>query len=107
MDDLQKLLSMCKCGVYLEVNEHRHCYNSVAQKFEELDNLNSKPANISPEMRAEMIARDTVVELQFYPRTPVCFHKVYHYDVAAALRIAVQALEERMERQSCNTATSG
>ena len=37
---------------------------------------------------------NTVVSVQFYPDTPIGFYIVYHYDVEAAIKCALDALEK-------------
>jgi hypothetical protein len=49
------------------------------------DSLRDTP----PEVRAEMIRLNTVVDVQFYPDTPVGFYRVAHYDIDAALDAAL------------------
>lgn len=88
MDKLQQLISACKCGVYVEVNRHRDYYEQVAERMEEARLQEA----LAPEVLAEMIARDTVVEIQFYPRTPNTFYRVFHYDLDTALTEALEAL---------------
>src|SRR4051794_15128640 len=63
---LQGLLDRCKCGVFLTVNEHRDYYQTAEKRLEEIrkwdeDGINEIPADV----KAKMIAMNTVVELQF------------------------------------------
>lgn len=88
MDKLKKLLSLCKCGVFLVVNEHRVYYQTAAQKLEEIDAYECPP-DIDPGVREKMIATDTIVDLQFYPDTPIGSHSIYHHDLDAALDLAL------------------
>jgi len=39
------------------------------------------------------VGRDFIIEIQFYPDTPVGFHVVYHYDLDAALDEALTIIE--------------
>jgi hypothetical protein len=94
MDKLQKLLSLCKCGVYVEVNEHRDVYETVEQKL-----ADEEAREIDPEVRAKMIELNTIVRIQFYPHTPVGFYVIHHYDLEAALDICLQCFEEFPLRQ--------
>jgi hypothetical protein len=83
-DKLKELLSRCKCGVYLSVNEHRDLYRTAEAHLDELAGYECPPT-IRDDVRQKMIETDTIVELQFYPNTPVGFNRVYHYDLGAAL----------------------
>lgn len=88
-DKLKLLLARCKCGVHLTVNEHRDYYDSVEQFLADREALVEDTAS---EIRQKMIEANTVVCIQFYPRTPVCFHVVYHHDLDAALDEALECL---------------
>lgn len=96
LDKLKTLLTRCKCGVYVEVNAHRDVYESVETHFEDLEI--QAPLRIDPDIRAKMIELNTIVEIQFYPTSPVGFFRVYHYDLEAALDKALQCLAKD---QSC------
>jgi hypothetical protein len=90
MDALRLLLERCKCGVYLHVNEHRDDYETATGKLAYLQ-LESPP-EISDDVREGIIRTDTIVDLQFYPDTPIGFYKIVHYDVEEALRLALKKL---------------
>ena len=85
-DKLKQLLSLCKCGVYISVNEHRDYYETVEEHLE--DDLPGVKY-LDPEIRAKMIETDTIINVHFYPRTPIGFSVVYHYDLDAALDLAL------------------
>lgn len=88
-DALKALLARCKCGVYLTVNEHRDYYDTPAQRLEELDTRECPP-HISDEVRAGILSSGNIVELQFYPDTPVGFYVIVHHDLDEALRLALE-----------------
>jgi hypothetical protein len=81
-DKLARLLERCKCGVHLTVNDHRNVYETVE---EWLDNMHDFAKDLDPEVRAAMVATDTIIDLHFYPDTPIGFYKVLHHDLDAAL----------------------
>ena len=89
MDKLKELLARCKCGVYVQVNVHRDVYETAAQWWETQDICSDSLSDTPPEVRAEMIRLNTVVDVQFYPHTPVGFYRVAHYDLDAALDAAL------------------
>ena len=91
MDKLKELLTRCKCGVFLIVNEHRDYYQTVEQRLEEVAGYECPP-EIAPEVRAAMIATDTMIDLQFYPDTPIGSYRIVHYDLDAALDEALNCL---------------
>jgi hypothetical protein len=91
MEKFKKLLALCKCGVFLTVNEHRDYYYTAAQ---ELDAAKSYPCqpNIDAEVEARMIETDTIVRLHFYPDTPIGSYEVWHYDIDSAIDEALSCL---------------
>ncbi len=89
MDKLMKLLARCKCGVHLAVNDHRDVYLTAAQALEDLGDFAD---DIPDDVRAKIIETDTLIDLHFYPDTPVGFYKVLHYDLDAALDEALAAV---------------
>jgi hypothetical protein len=83
-EKLQSLISRCKASVSIEINQHRDYYLTIEESIAEYGDGKEKD-NIDSEVFAKMIESDTCVEIQFYPRTPIGFFKVYHYDVDLAL----------------------
>jgi len=88
-DMLKALLAHCKCGVYLMVNEHRDNYYTAEERLKELDERECPP-EISAEVRAGILSSGNIVELQFYPKTPVGFYLIVHHDVGEVLRLALE-----------------
>lgn len=93
MDKLKELLSRCKCSVTLTVNDHRDYYETAEQALDEAAGQDSLP-EIEPEIRAAMIAADTIIKLQFYPTTPIGFYSIWHHDLDAALDIALGCFKQ-------------
>ena len=89
MDKLKQLMVRCKCGVHLTVNEHRNIYETAAQA---LENLSDFARHVPPAVLAKIIETDTLIDLHFYPDTPIGFYKVLHYDLDAALDEALAAV---------------
>jgi hypothetical protein len=93
MDKLKLLMSKCKCGVYLTINQHKDDYRSVAQFLDDVDSLDHGD-EIGSAIREMMAATDTTIELQFYPDTPIGFYIIYHYDLDLALDEALACIEK-------------
>lgn len=91
LDLLTKLTRLCKASVNISVNEHRDYYMSVT---EHLKDLGPEPIEVEPDILQKMIETDTVVELHFYPITPVSFYLTFHYDIRLALEEALAELEK-------------
>ena len=93
MEKFNKLLARCKCGVHIEINTHRDVYKSVKETLEDFESLDC-PLQIDEDVRAEMIKRDTIVNIHFYPDTPIGFYDVYHYDFDMAVEQSLGCLVE-------------
>jgi hypothetical protein len=91
MDKLKYLLSHCKCGIFITVNEHRDIYQSVQDALEEID---ARDPEISDDVRKKMIETDTIINIHFYPLTPIGFYDIYHYDLEMALDDALSCFKE-------------
>lgn len=93
MEALETLLTRCKCGVFLTVNEHRDYYETAAKTIEDAE-VRECPPQLEPEVRAKMIETDTIVRLTFYPDTPIGSYDIWHYNVAAALDQALECIPD-------------
>lgn len=89
MDKLKELADSCACSVQVTVNENRDFYKTIEEHMEDLDACYDG-AVVDPEMRAEIIKRDRLVHVRFYPGTPIGFEEVYHYDIEAAIDEALR-----------------
>jgi hypothetical protein len=93
IEKLQKLLDSCKCGVHLSVNEHRNYYQTAEESLSEKYGYECPP-EIEDEVRKVMVDTDTIIDLQFYSRTPVGSYHIYHHDLDAALDEALDTFAE-------------
>lgn len=93
-EKLNKILKRCKCGVYLNVNAHRDYYETVRDSINEKIQLDSiEEGDIDKEVLDKMIELDTIIDLQFYPDTPIGSYSIYHYDLEKALDMAIDVLK--------------
>jgi hypothetical protein len=80
MDDkLKEIAKMCKCGVFVSINEHRDYYLSVKENMSQLKD------EVDPDVLAKMIELDTAIQVQAYNKTPIGSYVVWHYDLDIAL----------------------
>lgn len=91
MNKLNEIISRCKGSVTLQCNDHRSYYETIPQS---IDDRFLK--YIPEDVLAEMVARDTCLEIQFYPNTPIGFIRLYHYDLDALLHLALGSLNENL-----------
>ncbi len=90
-DKLKELISKCKCGVFITVNQHRDYYQTAEESLEEAMG-HECPPEIEDDIRRMMIETDTIVEIQFYPDTPIGSYNIWHYDLDTALTQALALL---------------
>ena len=90
MSDLSKLLQLCKCGVFININSHINSYTTAKSVID--NNLADEFDDTSDDIRLKMIELNTIVEIQFYPNTPVGSYVIYHYDVDKAITEALDIL---------------
>jgi len=96
MNKLQMLMSMCKRSVHITANNHRNDYESAEEFFLRTES-NGCSYDIEPVIKRVMIEKDTIIELIFYPDTPIGFHSIYHYDLEMALDEALECLCENKQ----------
>lgn len=94
MNDLDFLVANCKCGIHITVNRHRDYYQSAKEALEEYRNYECPP-EVDDEVRQMMIDTNTIVNVQFYPDTPIGSYDIYHYDINEALKKAASILRRR------------
>lgn len=85
-DELMRLVKRCKGDVSVTFNGNRMNYQSAAEYLAEQEGLD--PADV-----AAMVANDLIVEVQFYPDTPVGFHVVTRPTLNAAVAKALEILD--------------
>ena len=95
MKKLAELTAACKASVSLSINQHRNYYQSVLEYLQDRLELDCISDEISQEVLAEMISRDTVIDLQFYPDTPTGFYTVLGYNLDMVLDEALEIIRKR------------
>lgn len=88
---LDDLATACACEVSVSINPHTSYYQPLADYLDEV----AKRAVLRPGMRERIIAADRIVELQFYPDTPIGFYTVVGATLDECLVSAGVVLEER------------
>lgn len=99
-DKLAELVSRCKGPVYVTVNNHKAFYESAKTAWENLCSLDEDlNKDTGAETVKKMIELDTIIEVHFYPDTPIGFYQVFHWDLESALALAIDALAENQKEQ--------
>lgn len=93
MDELTQLMEICKCEIILTINEHRNYYQTPQEWLSEQDLQDDEIDQVTID---GIVKSDVVVDLQFYPVTPIGFYRIVHYDLSAAIKraLAIMAAEE-------------
>ena len=91
---MKEILNKCKCGVFFTANEHKDYYEQPEEWLIEQMQNQSDIDEIGKDIWEEMIKRDNVLVLQFYPDTPIGFYRIFHYDYDKLLEKAKEILKE-------------
>lgn len=87
IDLLTQIAEKCKGQVELTINEHRDYYRTVEEHIGDLFDMEAiNKEDLPDDIKAEMIRKDTMIVLHFYPDSNVGFCSVYHHDLATALQ---------------------
>lgn len=89
MSKLAELISLCRYGVHVSVNEHRDYHHSV------MGYLRDEGQNPESEVAREMTRLDRVVCVRFFADSTLVSGAVYHHDVDAAVDLAIAAVKKR------------
>ena len=90
----EDLMQLCKCSITLLINSHKDYYQSVEEYISDDRAIGSitDEEDLPTDVYNKMVELDTVIELQFYPETPIGFYKIYHYDYNEAIKKAFEIL---------------
>jgi hypothetical protein len=94
--DLEWLIERC-VSVHCSFNAHRDYHQTAAEVFAEDDTSRPRARmldGMDPEVRDQCIARDSLLELQIYPNTPVGFNLYHHWNFSELCRMARADLGE-------------
>ncbi|GAB4023756.1 hypothetical protein GCM10028808_74960 [Spirosoma migulaei] len=91
MSTIQKLFESCQAEVIVFYNGHKSTGESVDEYLTDWGDGQAAKA-ISQEVYIEMIKRDTVIVIQFYPFSPLDYKLVFHYDLEQAAEQALAIL---------------
>jgi hypothetical protein len=98
-EKLHLLMHWCKASVSILINQHRDSYQTVSQ-YLDMINDGTLRRKIDPEILQNMRMLDQIVEIHFYPHTPIGSHKVWHYDLDLALDDCVEIIRNEDARLS-------
>lgn len=87
-EKLTTLMSLCKGAVYITVNDHLSVYETLGKAIKDYEGAEF---SIPEDVKKGMLERDCIIDIHIYPRTPVGFVKILHFDMDAALDEAIEA----------------
>jgi hypothetical protein len=89
MERMKELQAFCRAGIYLSINEHKDYYETIE------DHFNNNPFikdDLTQEELDRIVKADCLVELQFYPSTPITFYRVYGTSIDEVLDKAIKLI---------------
>ncbi|NIV12308.1 MAG: hypothetical protein GWN62_13850 [Aliifodinibius sp.] len=89
-DKLNTLFSKCEGPIHITYNAHKDCYEPI-EKY--LSEEKAQLEEIDEKLRKEIIQKDSLIEIQIYPDTPIGFYKIYHWDLEKAVDEALECLD--------------
>lgn len=99
MNNLHKLLSLCKCGISIDINSYRDAYESVSDWIANTEIQLEEPIEI--DIKNGMKKTQNIIEINCYPFTPISSITIYHYDIDMAIDQMIDAIIEwQKERYS-------
>lgn len=95
MNKLAQIQQKCQCSVSIGINKYRDYYQSIQEGIDDINQILESCGGdlLSEEMASKMIEHNTIIDLQFYPDTPVGSYSIYHYDLEMALDKALEILK--------------
>ena len=94
-EKIETLFKKCKCSVTTTNNNHKNGYKTVDTNITNLkQNSIIDNDDISLDILEKMKELDTIIEIQFYPDTPIGSYSVYSYDINDAIDKALLILNE-------------
>jgi hypothetical protein len=95
-EKLERLVAFCKSEVAVTYNAHTVNYQSVSEYFR--TNHEMFDHDVPPLLDA-MVGADRIVDVQFYPDTPIGSYTVYGPDLTSALDQAMAILDDLEPRR--------
>ena len=89
MTKLEELAKICKCSVWVTINEHTSNYETIEEYLR-----GDRFSSLTSADKQAIIDAGTIVEVQAYPRTPIGFILSVHHDLDTALNQAIKWAKE-------------
>lgn len=93
-EKIKHIVKVCKAEVDITFNANTSSYMTVKEYIENDDRYEDVEARV----KNRMCDTDSMVEVYFYPDTPVGPYHIAHYDLEMALDEAIEILKDQYER---------
>lgn len=92
MEKLKELFELCEASVTISHNEHKNLYETVDYFLHDRERISD--TELDADIRKIMIEKDQTVIVQAYPKTPIGFYVVYHWDLESAIDEMLDAVKK-------------
>lgn len=80
-EKLFRLAQRCRSSVEVSINQHRCWHQTLGDYLEH----SASGSEVEPAVWEEIVRRNFLIDLTFYPDTSVGSYQILHYDLEAAL----------------------
>jgi hypothetical protein len=99
MEKLKELFELCAASVTITHNENRDMYQTVEVYLKDEEWKYGESLDIDPEIRKAMIEKNQMIAIRAYPKTPIGFYTVYHWDLEVAVNEMLDILKGTGENE--------
>jgi hypothetical protein len=96
MDKLKELFELCAGSVTVIHNEHKDFYQTVEQFLNDQERNSDDGIDLDDDVRKFMVDRNHMITLHAYPKTPIGFYTVYHWDLLIAVDKMLDAIKKEL-----------
>jgi len=104
VDKLLELMSLCKCGISISINDHKDVYQTAEQRLADME-ATGQLDDVDQQVIACIIERDCLIQIFAYPDTPVGNYACVHYDLELSLTEVVDAIKGERAKRVATRAT--
>lgn len=94
MDKITLLISKCKAGLTIDVDDHKASYQDIKDQIAEIKETQPE-LEMQREIEEGIIKNNRLICLTYFPDTPVGSCTIYHYDLEQAVDMALEYFSDR------------
>jgi len=80
---LKELMSKAKCSISLTINRYKDYYDTIETGIKD---IKEDEGDIPDDIVEGMMRTGNIIEIRYYPRTPIGFVNIIHYDIDEAFK---------------------